>query len=157
MAGYSGQGLKMEEKDGFYTLKGYSLLENRQITASMEDYLEMMYRLHEREELIRIGTLSRLLHVKPSSAVKMASNLRQQGLLENPMHGQYCLTEKGKEMGRYLVLRHETIHELLCYINQSQEELEQVEKIEHFINRETVHNIRRFLNEADTDKNRAGN
>ena len=34
-------------QEGFYTMKGYTLLEHGQLTASMEDYLEMIYRMGE--------------------------------------------------------------------------------------------------------------
>ena len=70
-------------QEGFYTMKGYTLLEHGQLTASMEDYLEMIYRMGE-EGYVRITALAQALHVKPPSASKMAANLRGQGLIELP-------------------------------------------------------------------------
>lgn len=136
----------MKDYEGFYTLKGYSLIEKSAVTSSMEDYLEMIYRLHQKDEVVRIHKLSEMLHVKPSSATKMVENLKKQNLVVSEKYGYISLTEIGLELGKYLVFRHDTIHALLCYINQSTNELEQVEKIEHFINAETVENIRKFLN-----------
>lgn len=135
----------MPEKNKFYTLKGYALLENKEITSSMEDYLEMIYRIHSNGEAVRIGSLAENLNVKPSSASKMVNNLKNQGLVLSERYGYVKLTEAGYEFGKYLVFRHDTLHRLLCYINQSEDELEQVEKIEHFINFETVENIKKFL------------
>ena len=129
----------------FYTLKGYALLEGNIITSSMEDYLEMIYRIHTTGEAVRVGNLAEKLNVKPSSATKMVANLKNQGLVSSEKYGYIQLTEAGREFGQYLVSRHETLHRLLCYINQSESELEQVEKIEHFINPETVANIQRLL------------
>jgi len=129
----------------FYTLKGYALLEANAITTSMEDYLEMAYRLHTKGQPIRIGTLADNLNVKPSSATKMVANLKKQGLVTSERYGYIQLTPAGVEMGGYLVSRHDIIHDLLCYINQSTDELEQVEKIEHFINPATVMNMKRWL------------
>jgi len=60
-------------------------------------------------------------------------------------YGYIKLTDTGSELGEYLVFRHDTLHRFLCYINQSDNELEQVEKIEHFINPETVQNIKKML------------
>jgi len=130
---------------GFYTLKGYSILEGKLITSSMEDYLEIIYRIHSAGEAVRISAISEMLHVKPSSASKMVDNLKKQGLVSSKKYGYITLTDMGVELGKYLLFRHDTIHRLLCYINQSENELEQVEKIEHFINSETVGNIYRFL------------
>jgi len=129
----------------FYTLKGYALLEGSLITSSMEDYLEMIYRIHAAGETVRIGAVAQKLNVKPSSATKMVANLKNQGLASSEKYGYIKLTEAGAELGKYLVFRHDTLHRLLCYINQSDDELEQVEKIEHFINMKTVENIKRFL------------
>lgn len=135
----------MHHNSGFYTLKGFSLMENSNITSSMEDYLEMIYRFYSKNQPVRINKLSEALHVKPSSASKMAVNLKKQGLVDFQKYGSITLTEKGKKLGKYLIFRHNTLNRLLCYINNSQDELEQVEKIEHFINTKTVYNIKKFL------------
>jgi len=135
----------MIENSNYYTLKGYALIENSTVTSSMEDYLEMIYRIHISGEAVRIGALARNLNVKPSSATKMVTNLRNQGLVSAEKYGYIKLTEAGITLGKYLVFRHDTLHRFLCYINQSNNELEQVEKIEHFINAETVMNIKKLL------------
>jgi len=135
----------------FYTLKGYALLEGNAITSSMEDYLEMIYRIHSMGEAVRIGALADNLNVKPSSASKMVDNLKKQGLVSSEKYGYIRLTDTGSKLGEYLVFRHDTLHNFLCYINNSKNELEQVEKIEHFINAETVENIKRLLDRAGNE------
>jgi len=142
---YLGKGGAMQENDKFYTLKGYALIENNAITSSMEDYLEMIYRIHASGDVVRISALAQRLNVKPSSATKMVGNLKKQGLVSSEKYSYIKLTDAGIELGKYLVFRHDTLHRLLCYINQSESELEQVEKIEHFFNVETVRNIKRLL------------
>ncbi|MCL2362795.1 MAG: metal-dependent transcriptional regulator [Defluviitaleaceae bacterium] len=137
----------MIEKNKFYTLKGYALQEGKSITSSMEDYLEMIYRIHIGGDAVRIGALAKSINVKPSSASKMVDNLRKEGLVISEKYGYIKLTDAGIELGRYLVFRHETLHRFLCYINQSNNELEQVEKIEHFINVQTIMNIQKLLDE----------
>lgn len=133
----------------FYTLKGYALLEGNAITSSMEDYLEMIYRVHSSGEAVRVGALAKRLNVKPSSASKMVGNLKEQGLVSSEKYGYVKLTDAGAHLGAYLVYRHDTVHRLLCHINGSQNELEQVEKIEHFLNAETIHNINRLLSKMN--------
>ena len=131
--------------DKFYTLKGYALLENNEITHSMEDYLEMIYRLHISGEVVRIGALADSLNVKPSSASKMVGNLRKQGLVSSEKYNYIKLTSTGIERGKYLVYRHDILHRFLCYVNGTDNELVQVEKIEHFLNEKTVKNIGSLL------------
>lgn len=133
--------------EGFHTLKGYTLLEHGVITSSMEDYLEMIFRMAGDPPVVRISALAAALHVTPPSASKMAGNLRAQELIEFPRYGYITLTELGKRMGEYLLHRHELINRLLCLINQTSDELEEAEKIEHFLSPRTVENIERFLRE----------
>lgn len=135
----------MAQTDNFYTLKGYSLLEHTQITSSMEDYLEMICRIHHDGQPVRIKELAECLHVKPSSASKMVGNLRKQGLVCFEKYGTVSLTEEGLELGEYLLFRHEVLRRFFCYINQNSNELEQVEKVEHFIEPKTVYNIEKWL------------
>ena len=85
----------MDQEDNFYTLKGYSLLEHIQITSSMEDYLEMICRLSQDGTPVRIGDLAKCLHVRPSSASKMAGNLRSHGLVRFEKYGTVTLTGSG--------------------------------------------------------------
>ncbi|MDD3193207.1 MAG: metal-dependent transcriptional regulator [Oscillospiraceae bacterium] len=130
----------------FYTLKGYERVEDVQVTSAMEDYLEMICRLGAAEKgPVRIRTLAQQLHVKPSSASKMVSNLRGQGLVASEKYGEIRLTESGRSFGNYLLYRHDLLHRFLCFLNRSQNELEQVEKIEHFVDEKTVRSIQVFL------------
>lgn len=141
----------MTDFNEFYTLKGYSSLKKGDtLTTAMEDYLEMMYRLYRNHENIRIKRLSEILHVKPSSASKMANILKTSGYVEFEKYGQISLTTKGKTMGDYLLYRHEILQQFFCYINHSDNELTLVEKIEHFINKETVDNIKTWLDQMKT-------
>lgn len=133
------------EKDGFYTMKGYTLLEHGLLTSAMEDYLEMIFRMSEHAAVVRISSLAGALHVKPPSASKMAGNLRAQELIEFPKYGYITLTEMGRRLGEYLLRRHELAEKLLRRINGEACDLEEVEKIEHFLSPKTVENLEKFL------------
>ena len=134
----------MENGSGFYTLKGYSLNENEKLTPSMEDYLEMICRILQKNEVVRIRELAENLHVKPSSASKMVNNLKEAGYIEFKKYGYIAITQKGLETGNYLLHRHRVLHDFLCLLNHTKDELEQVEKIEHFINKITIDNLERL-------------
>ncbi|MBQ3552854.1 MAG: metal-dependent transcriptional regulator [Clostridia bacterium] len=131
----------MENSDGFYTLKGYQAEEHSELTAAMEDYLEMICRMEALDLEIRIVDLSRLLHVKPSSATKMVQQLSNLGYLHSKRYGYIELTDKGHTAGSYLLFRHDVVNRFLCALNGSDNELEQAEKIEHFLNAKTVKNL----------------
>ncbi len=128
----------------YYTLKGYMLTYPNSVTMAMEDYLEMIYRLSDTGP-VRIKTLAGQLNVTPSSASKMADNLRNVGLISFERYGLIVLTREGRRLGESLVRRHEIINRLLCLINKTESELEETEKIEHYLSPRTIENINEFL------------
>ncbi len=133
----------INEKNEFHTFKGYELAKVEELSASTEDYLEMICRMLKTHEVVRVNLLADNLNVKPSSASKMVANLRRLGLVSFEPYGYITPTNEGLRLGEYLLRRHDVLCEFLCLINGSQNETEQVEKIEHFINEQTVENIRR--------------
>lgn len=135
----------MSAENNFYTQKGYELHNTDDMTASMEDYLEMICRMLKNNDVVRIQALSENLHVKPSSASKMVNALKERGYILFEKYGYLTATPKGIETGNYLLYRHDILHKFLCTVNHSENELEQVEKIEHFINRKTIYNLQQLL------------
>lgn len=129
----------------FHTQKGYELTDGGDLTAAMEDYLEMICRLSAQCGYTRIRQLAETLHVRPSSASKMMDNLKAEGLIRAEKYGCIQLTEEGKRRGQYLLYRHGLLNRFLCFINGTSDELEQVERIEHFIDERTIHNIDIFM------------
>ncbi|MCI8554681.1 MAG: metal-dependent transcriptional regulator [Clostridiales bacterium] len=134
---------------GFHTLKGYRLQEGMEITESMEDYLEMLFRRMPDEGYMRVGTLAEQLNVRPSSASKMLGRLRALGLTRFEKYGLITLTDKGNEIGRYLLWRHEVLSRFFCWLNGTDEELRQVERVEHFMDRDTLENLDRLMKQLE--------
>ena len=128
----------------FYTLKGYRLQNGGDITEAMEDYLEMICRHIQENGYIRIHFLAEQLHVRPSSASKMVGKLREMGLVEFEKYGLIIPTERGMAVGRYLLWRHDVLHRFFRLLNHSDCQLEQVEKVEHFMSRETMENLEKL-------------
>lgn len=134
-----------EHSDDFRTLNGYRCTENNKITPSMEDYLEMITRMSADGAPVRVGELARRLHVTPSSATKMITHLGESGCVYAERYGYITLTEYGRNMGAFLVRRHEIIHRFFCLLNGTGCELTQTEKVEHFIEPHTLASMERFL------------
>ena len=105
----------MMKNNEFHTVRGYQLQkkDGRSLTSAMEDYLEMIYRNVREGGYMRINTLAELLNVRPSSATKMVQKLTMLGFLDYQRYGIISLTEKGKELGRFLLERHNIIERFL--------------------------------------------
>ena len=122
----------------FYTLTTYIHNKNL-ITYPMEDYLEMIYR--KQDEPLTITSLSNYLNIKKSSCSKMISKLKSLELINNNI----TLTKEGLKIAQYLYHRHEILETFLKDLNQENFKLEQVEKLEHFIDEITLINIEKRL------------
>ncbi|MDU7337876.1 MAG: iron dependent repressor, metal binding and dimerization domain protein [Clostridium sp.] len=127
----------------FRTVRGYQLASQQDgqlLTPALEDYLEMAYRLYLEHHYLRVGQLSELLNVKPSSASKMISKLAALGYLKYDRYEVILLTEQGQTMGEYLLERHRTIETFLTVLGSSNA-LEETELIEHTLSPSTVLDI----------------
>lgn len=126
--------------EDYYTLTSY--LHNTTITYPMEDYLEMIYRT--KDTPITITSLSKNLNIKKSSCSKMISKLKNLGLI-NTNNGCITLTENGLKKSTLLYHRHQVLERFLKDLNKDEFKLEQVEKIEHFIDDVTLKNIESLI------------
>lgn len=126
-------------QSNFYTFNEYMKKDDDSLTASMEDYLEMIYRLSYETGFTRIHILSQALNVQPSSATKMVQNLAQTGMVKYERYGFIMLEEKGKEMGAWLLKRHTILEDFSRIIGVGDSRLlEETEKTEHMFSKETI-------------------
>ncbi len=133
----------MKGKDEFYTVRGYRMInaEKELLTSSMEDYLEMIYRISKKEDYIRMNQLAKKLNVRPSSATKIVQKLKDLGMVDYKKYGIIQLTEEGEKVGRFLLKRHNIIDEFLKNIGVEDNRLKDTEMIEHGVSLSTLENI----------------
>ena len=133
-------------KNDFYTFNEYMKKEDNLLTASMEDYLEMIYRLSLDSGFTRIHELSDALNVQPPSATKMVQKLAELKFLKYKKYGVLVLEEDGKKHGEALLNRHNIIENFLRILDVSETEvLEETEKIEHTISNQTTKCFKGFV------------
>lgn len=130
----------------FHTVRGYQLLEQNKklLTPAMEDYLEMIYRYSLVEDYLRVNTLSELLNVQASSVTKMIQKLHELGLIHYKKYGIISLTDNGREIGQYLLERHNVLEKFLRILSNDDSLLIETELIEHSISPETLDSIKVF-------------
>ncbi|MBZ2174237.1 MarR family transcriptional regulator [Schnuerera sp. xch1] len=138
----------MKKQREFRTVRGYQMLnmENKSLTSSMEDYLEMIYRICVRQGYTRISQLADKLNVRPSSVTKIVQKLRKLELIDYEKYGTIRLTKEGKLIGSFLLKRHEIIDKFLKNIGVEETRLKDTEMIEHDVSINTLKNIH-FFNE----------
>lgn len=133
----------VKSKDDFYTIRGYNMknAEEKLLTPSMEDYLEMIYRICKDQDYIRISQLAKKLNVQPSSATKIVQKLRKLSMVKYEKYGIIQLTDEGEKLGEFLLKRHNILYEFLNNIGTEDSKLEDTEMIEHVISLSTLRNI----------------
>jgi len=136
----------VEELSKFHTVRGYQLLSQNKnkLTSAMEDYLEMIYRNSLVEGYMRINTISELLNVAAPSATKMVQKLTKLGLLDYKKYGIIFLTENGREIGKFLLERHNIIEVFLKNLGVKEDVLVETELIEHSLSATTLIKINLF-------------
>jgi len=134
--------VKNVEKD-FHTVRGYENinLTRKLLTPSMEDYLEMIYRCSIEEDVVRLNKIAQMLNVRDSSASKMMKKLGELAFIKYEKYRVIILTEQGKNIGKYLLERHNIIKGFLEYLGGKEEVLQETELIEHILSNKTVENI----------------
>lgn len=127
----------------FHTVRGYQLLQqnSKSLTSAMEDYLEMVYRNIERDGYVRINELAEKLNVRASSATKMVQKLGELGFIKYKRYGIIEVTEVGKELGEYLLKRHNVIEWFLGMLEITDNLLVETELIEHYISANTLQRL----------------
>ena len=135
--------MNKNKKDEFYTLRGYRQMnqEKNLLTASMEDYLEMIYRMSMKEDYVRMNQLAKNLNVRPSSATKIVQKLKELRMVDYQKYGIIRLTEEGEKLGEFLLNRHNIIEEFLKNIGTVDTRLKDTEIMEHGVSLSTLENI----------------
>ena len=134
------------EKQEFHTFDSYMKKTDKKMTAAMEDYLEMISRLSKKNGFTRVYELASALNVQPPSATMMVQKLAKLSLLKYEKYGIIILEKKGAKLGESLLKRHQTIENLLMILGvDSSVVLEETEKIEHTISKDTLHCFNKFI------------
>jgi len=121
----------------FFTFREY-MKKNDKLTASMEDYLEMICRLSREKGYTRTFDLAEALNVQPPSTTRMIQRMSELDLVNYERYGIITLSPKGKEIGEALLQRHGVVEEFLGLIGITDDLLKETEKIEHTISANTL-------------------
>ncbi len=111
------------------------------LTASMEDYLEMIYRLSAEKGYTRAHDLAAALNVQPPSTTRMIQRMSKLRLVNYEKYGIITLSKKGQEIGEALLHRHIIVEEFLKLIGVTENILKETEKIEHTISVDTLQHL----------------
>ncbi|MDD2432033.1 MAG: metal-dependent transcriptional regulator [Bacillota bacterium] len=130
----------------FRTFRGFEIIrsENDQLSASLEDYLEMIYRKTKSEKFMRMTDLADELNVSASAITKNVQRLACLGFVNYEPYGKVELTEMGKHTGEFLYNRHITIERFFQTLGCKDKGFVETEMIEHYLSRSTVSKLEKL-------------
>lgn len=120
-------------------------MEQVMLTESMEDYLEMIYRLYGQLGYVRPVDLAEAIGVQPSSVTRMIQKLDEAGFLVYEKYRHVALTPQGLRYGQFLSWRDETLKDFLAFFGEKVGVDAQVEGIEHYLTPTTMCIFRNLL------------
>ena len=114
--------------------------------SRLEDYLEAIYDLNEEKGYVSGADISERLGVKPQTVSSMVRNLAEKGYLQRQRYRGMHLTPSGERIARSVILRRETVFDLLSMMGLSKEvAYEDAEGIEHHLHQATIQKFERLV------------
>jgi len=85
----------------------------RELSSTLEDYLEAIYRIEKEKRVTRPRDISRDQNVAGSTVTAALQSLAQKGLINYEPYEVVTLTEEGRKRANQLFIRHSIIEDFL--------------------------------------------
>jgi len=117
------------------------------LSASLEDYLEVIYHLERSNRVARAKDIADQMNVQRASVTGALKGLAGRGLINYSPYSYITLTSAGRTVARDIIRRHETLKEFFMAALQLDPEEAEANacRIEHAIDPMAVDRLVRFL------------
>jgi DtxR family Mn-dependent transcriptional regulator len=126
--------------------------ERREMTESLQDYLETIYHLTESRKVARVKDIAKDRNVRAASVSTAMRRLQELGLINYSQREYIELTERGQEAVRPIIARHEILRRFFEGFLQVDPKIadEDACQIEHHLSNETTDRLVRVLEFLET-------
>jgi DtxR family Mn-dependent transcriptional regulator len=119
----------------------------KQLSASLEDYLEAIYNLSQEGKVARSRDIAQVLGVAPASVSGALKLLNNKELIDYQPYGYIRMTDKGYQLAKTVVERHNII--MTFFVNVLGVEKEEAEKVackaEHTLGPEIISKLLNWI------------
>ena len=131
------------------------MAEQKKISTSSENYLEVIYELGMDGQGVRSVDVAKKLQVSKASVNKAVGVLRQAGMAEQQLYGMISLTEQGVERAKEVWRRHHTIKRFLIRVLNVDEEIAEEDacRMEHVVSDVTMRRWTDYIESVLSDEN----
>lgn len=121
------------------------------LTASLEDYLEIVYILQQDGSDVGITDISRELKISKPSVTKAIGILRSEELVIQEKYGKITLTEKGISTAKEIYKKHKILSKFINKVLGVNERTAEIDacKLEHILSAETLLGMKKYLNKIN--------
>lgn len=117
----------------------------KKLSASLEDYLEIIYNKINENSKVKAIDISRELKVSRASVSEALNKLAKNGFINYEKYGQILITEVGIKKAKEIVLLHQELTKFFENLGiDSKEASENACKIEHIISNNVKKRIQDF-------------
>ncbi|MGQ9479668.1 MAG: metal-dependent transcriptional regulator [Thermoproteota archaeon] len=123
-----------------------------EVTAVVEEYLECIYRLQEREGVARTNSLIKCLKVAPGTVTNTVERLERDGFVNHVSYRGVRLTEKGRRIALKVIRRHRLSERLLVDLLKMEWSMvhEAACRLEHSLTNDVEEHLERILSHPKT-------
>lgn len=129
----------------------------KEITPTMENYLEVIGQLGKKDEVVRVKNIARQLNVKMPSVTEALKTLAKDGLIRHEKYGYVELTQKGNRIAKEIYSRHQTLFKFLNQILRIDPRAAEEDacKMEHTISSTALKKLIEFIKSLESRPQRA--
>ncbi len=127
--------------------KGAKDHDKTQLTESVEEYVEGIWRLEREVQTVGTGDIAQYMNVAPASVTVMLKRLTERGLVEHTPYQSVRCTPKGEELAIKLLRKHRLVERLLVdYLGLPWDGVHDLAcKLEHYISMDVADRIEAAL------------
>jgi DtxR family Mn-dependent transcriptional regulator len=117
------------------------------ITASLEDYLEAIYKIIEEKQGVKAIEISRKLGVGRSSVTEALKTLADKGLVNYGRYDVISLTSAGEKVAQQVIFKHDALYEFFTGILgvAPEDAHENACRVEHVISEDLLKRLIAFI------------
>ena len=117
------------------------------LSASLEDYLETIYRIIQKKHAVRTKDISKSLGVKNPSVTGALRSLAEKDLINYAPYDVITLTDRGKRLAKEIYSRHKVLRDFFIDILGIDKETaeENACKMEHDISKNVLDRLTKYV------------
>ena len=130
------------------TIAKHEQIRMKEVTATMEDYLKVIFELNKTKKVVRVKDIAGKMDVKMPTVTSMLKKLAERGLVKYRKYEYVELEDAGIGFAREVCRRHGILLRFLADILTIEKKTAAREacKMEHLLSPETLDNLAEFMN-----------